>query len=178
MRYDEQAAIQFRIEGDSDGHMISPLLLIQFIENAFKHGLEENKSDCFLSITIQVRDGWLFYHSVNSVNLHKYETGGLGHDNVKKRLDILYAGQHELLIHSDKDVMKLMTQFVKSAFVTHFNTSSDYSLKFSFHSLNLFYLAFAVSNFYAGFPRTKPSCYEKVDRICDFLFLIVHCFAA
>jgi sensor histidine kinase YesM len=107
LRYDEQAAIQFHIEGDSDGHMISPLLLIQFIENAFKHGLEENKSDCFLSITIKVQDGWLIYHSLNSVSLHKYETGGLGHENVKKRLDILYAGQHELLIHSNQEVYEV-----------------------------------------------------------------------
>ena len=107
LRYDEQAAIQFHIEGDSNGYLISPLLLIQFIENAFKHGLEENKSDCFLSLNIQVRDGWLFYHSINSVNLHKYETGGLGHESVKKRLDLLYEGQHELLIRSEDNTYEV-----------------------------------------------------------------------
>ena len=98
LRYDDEAFINFNIKGEYNGYNISPLLLIQFIENAFKHGMEDNKPASFLSINIQVQNGCLHYHSVNSINNHQHIHGGVGLENVKKRLDILYAGQHDLVI--------------------------------------------------------------------------------
>lgn len=107
LRYDEEAAIQLTIGGKCDGHLISPLLLIQFIENAFKHGMEENKPASFLSINIQVENGWLFYHSLNSIKNHQRFHAGVGLENVKKRLDILYNGQHELAINKEMDMYEV-----------------------------------------------------------------------
>ena len=108
LRYDEAAAIKLTIGGDYNGYLISPLLLIQFIENAFKHGMEDNKPASYLSINIQVDKGWLHYHSLNSINNHQQNfNGGLGLENVKKRLDILYNGQHELAIKHASDTYEV-----------------------------------------------------------------------
>jgi|GEM_PF-3355190 len=103
LRYDDDARINFRINGDFNGFQISPLLLIQFIENAFKHGMEDNKPTSFLSIEIRILNGQLHYHSVNSIKNHKRMNGGVGLNNVKKRLDILYCDEHDLSIHQEQD---------------------------------------------------------------------------
>jgi hypothetical protein len=107
LRYDEQAAIGLKIEGDCNGYVISPLLLIQFIENAFKHGMEENKPRSFLSINIHIEEGWLHYNSINSIKNNQHFNGGLGLENVKKRLDILYTDQHELKIQEGIDTYEV-----------------------------------------------------------------------
>jgi hypothetical protein len=103
LRYDEGARIDVQITGESNGYQVSPLLLIQFVENAFKHGMEENKSGSFLFIRIAVQNGWLYYHSVNSISHQVYQQGGVGMENVRKRLDILYEGRYELNINSPGD---------------------------------------------------------------------------
>ena len=103
LRYDEATRIELVVSGESNGYQVSPLLLIQFVENAFKHGMEENKASSFLSIHINVANGWLLYHSVNSISQQDHQHGGVGLENVKKRLDILYAGRHELVINTSPD---------------------------------------------------------------------------
>jgi sensor histidine kinase YesM len=112
LRYDEATRIELVVSGESNGYQVSPLLLIQFVENAFKHGMEENKASSFLSIHINVAEGWLHYHSVNSISQQDHQHGGVGLENVKKRLDILYAGRHELVIDTsmDKYIVNLKLQ--------------------------------------------------------------------
>ncbi|HET6994224.1 MAG TPA: histidine kinase, partial [Chitinophagaceae bacterium] len=66
LRYDDAANIRLKITGDSDGKLISPLLLIQFIENAFKHGMEQYKRGSYLEVNIVIENGSLHYESVNS----------------------------------------------------------------------------------------------------------------
>lgn len=99
LRYDKEETIQLKLAGKTEEYEISPLLLIQFIENAFKHGMEEAKSGSFLHIEILLKDGWLYYSSVNSINNREYNKGGVGLENVRKRLEILYNGRHTLDIN-------------------------------------------------------------------------------
>jgi sensor histidine kinase YesM len=102
LRYDDSASIDLQITGNAEGKLISPLLLIQFIENAFKHGLEQYKNDSYLKIHIAIGNGYLKYESVNSVSDANASTsGGVGLANVKKRLEIIYPSKHQLHIHSD-----------------------------------------------------------------------------
>ncbi len=68
LRYDTEDTIQLVIGVDSENYEISPLLLIQFIENAFKHGMEDAKMGSFLHIDINMKDGWLHYNSENSIS--------------------------------------------------------------------------------------------------------------
>ncbi|MBL7742756.1 MAG: histidine kinase [Chitinophagaceae bacterium] len=103
LRYDDNVTIELKVDGAAAGKMISPLLLIQFIENAFKHGLEQYKGNSYLNIHIGIENGSLRYESVNSVNgSHASASGGVGLSNVKKRLEIIYPAKHELHIHSDE----------------------------------------------------------------------------
>lgn len=108
LRYDDSANIRLKISGNSEGKMISPLLLIQFVENAFKHGMEQYKRDSYLEVNIDVENGHLHYQSVNSINGSPGSTnGGVGLVNVRKRLEIIYPGKHELHIHSDNKEYKV-----------------------------------------------------------------------
>jgi len=108
LRYDDSANIRLKIFGNTEGKLISPLLLIQFIENAFKHGMEQYKRDSYLEVRIAIENGHLHYESVNSINGSPASTnGGVGLVNVKKRLEIIYPGKHQLSIHSDDKEYKV-----------------------------------------------------------------------
>ncbi|MBC7949017.1 MAG: histidine kinase [Chitinophagaceae bacterium] len=108
LRYDNSASITLEVTGEADGKQISPLLLIQFIENAFKHGLEQYKKNSYLRICIAIENGHLRYESVNSISDGTASTaGGVGLANVRKRLEIIYPAKHELHIDSDSGEYKL-----------------------------------------------------------------------
>lgn len=106
----EQIDISLNIKGDPTGKEIAPLLLINFIENAFKHGVKAGINNAFVKIDILVMDNMLALDMVNSkpeaqadqtkaVN----EAGGIGIQNVKRRLNILYPNKHKLRISESKN---------------------------------------------------------------------------
>ncbi len=98
LRYEENARISVEVSGRSDNRSISPMLLIQFVENGFKHGVEKEKSNSYLHINIHVQNGCLHYESVNSINGQNGKQGGVGLSNARKRLDLLYPGKHDLQV--------------------------------------------------------------------------------
>jgi sensor histidine kinase YesM len=77
--------------------LIAPLLLLPFLENAFKHGASEQLEKPWLSVEISL-DGDVFRcKMLNSKNNHEGVTaGGIGIRNVQKRLEYLYPSKHEL----------------------------------------------------------------------------------
>jgi sensor histidine kinase YesM len=80
---------------------IAPLLLISFIENAFKHSNHEDKQHGWVKISLTLDGDWLHLTCANSYvpwHTRKDNTGGVGLENVKKRLHLLYPGCHELKI--------------------------------------------------------------------------------
>lgn len=81
--------------------VIPPLLFISFIENAFKHGISY-RDKSFIEIKMKVNETEIEFHCRNSINTHREEaidTGsGIGLDNVRKRLALLYPNNHTLLI--------------------------------------------------------------------------------
>lgn len=101
LRYEDNANIRLNVSGEPGNRFISPLLLIQFIENAFKHGMEQHKADSYLHIDISMSNGTLHYQSVNSIRETPQHEGGVGLSNVRKRLEILYPGKHDLNIRAD-----------------------------------------------------------------------------
>ena len=102
MRYSERLELSFQFSGDIEGKMIAPLLLLTFIENAFKHGVENDKG--WITVDITVADKTLFLKVENSYTVKTNPfSGGLGLANVKKRLELLYPGAYELhLIQQDE----------------------------------------------------------------------------
>lgn len=82
--------------------MVAPLLFIPFVENAFKHSKIENLKDGFIKIQLRADHKNIVFQVVNSIpesNFTKDEVGGVGLENTKKRLQLLYPNkQHELSI--------------------------------------------------------------------------------
>lgn len=95
--------IIFTVEGDTDHQHIAPLLLITFVENSFKHGVN-NISEGFVKIHCKIQHNTLSFTITNSVspqihiaNLNK-KSGGIGLENAKRRLELLYPSRHALTI--------------------------------------------------------------------------------
>ncbi len=91
--------IKFDLKGQTEGKLIPPMLLITFIENAFKHG---SKSVEAPGIIININcEGSRFFFEITSFlseneNQSKDPQKGIGMQNVKRRLEITYPGKHEL----------------------------------------------------------------------------------
>ncbi len=98
-RYGNRIQMVINIEGDLKGIMISPLLLMPFLENAFKHGLSEQVGNPKLLVDISVKHGLLSCVISNSKNeFVNFSENGIGINNVKKRLALIYPNSHELTI--------------------------------------------------------------------------------
>jgi len=103
IRFANKAYIDFKIEGRVTNQKIVPLLLIAFIENAFKHGVTDNALSP-IRLLITVDDSHLHFYIQNKKhNNNKDSVGGIGLGNVKRRLDLLYPGKYNLEIRNEKD---------------------------------------------------------------------------
>ena len=101
LRSNESLEIQFEIKGDCFQVKIAPLIYLAFIENAFKHGAKEKSDDPYIHILFNLEDdGRVIFSIENRVDpFHRHHVeGGFGLSNVKKRLELLYPGRHELNI--------------------------------------------------------------------------------
>ncbi len=89
--------------GEVGNHEIAPLLLVSFVENAFKHGIVTDEANP-LKIQIKVANNELDFLVINKKNKQcKDKTGGIGLSNVKRRLDLLYAHHQSLVITETED---------------------------------------------------------------------------
>lgn len=103
IRFGENSYVNFEVEGIITNQQIVPLLLISFIENAFKHGVANDpKAPICLKITVD--DGHLQFYMHNRKHLHNRDaSGGIGLNNVKRRLKLLYPNQYHLNINDTVD---------------------------------------------------------------------------
>lgn len=98
IRYKDSAFVNLTIACDEHLQTIVPLILIPFVENAFKHGVINDPANP-VEIKICTEDGKLLFTVANKKSLqNKDETGGIGFHNVKRRLDLLYPGKYTLKI--------------------------------------------------------------------------------
>lgn len=102
---DEPPEINFRIEGDMKQCRVVPLILLPFVENAFKHGIDNNGQG-YINIDLTHDLGAIHFTVKNSYFPDRQasrEHSGIGLDNVRRRLEHLYPGKHELEISSTED---------------------------------------------------------------------------
>jgi len=103
-RYGNTIEISWNVEGDIRDNYISPLLMLPFLENAFKHGASEQIEKPWLGVDISVANNLLKFKITNSKNEYiPHSSNGIGINNVKKRLEFLYPGKHELKINDEGD---------------------------------------------------------------------------
>ena len=104
LRYAEnEAVVKFDYPADPVGVNVAPMLFIPFVENAFKHGVSIGKSS-EIAISIAVVNKQLTFTCANTIYTVKkmeQEKGGIGLENVKRRLDLLYPGKYKLLTKTD-----------------------------------------------------------------------------
>jgi hypothetical protein len=103
LRYKQGPVVDLKIEGETEACHIAPLLFIHLLENAYKHSPARlNPGD--LKVRVEVKGDILTFSVQNPVGkktTHNLdEPGGIGLPNVRKRLALLYPGQHTLEIHS------------------------------------------------------------------------------
>jgi hypothetical protein len=82
---------------------IAPMLLIPFVENAFKHSMVEDLEKGWIKIILLTTDEHLHFNVSNSVPERRFtkdSSGGIGLSNVQRQLELLYPGKHELRIES------------------------------------------------------------------------------
>jgi sensor histidine kinase YesM len=106
LRINSQKFIQFDIKGDVSDKMIAPMLLIPFVENAFKHG-SKKVSPPGIIIIIEIEKLLLKLNVSNFIKEKNDQTDndahGTGLDNVKQRLDMIYKDRYQLEISENKD---------------------------------------------------------------------------
>ncbi|PQJ69296.1 histidine kinase [Polaribacter butkevichii] len=106
MRFHDTLNVNFIKEKLNDSLQIPPMLLIPFVENSFKHGVI---IDGILKVDIQLKVDvdYLFFEIENSSKEKEDINGGIGLENIKKRLEMLYPKKHQLEIIDKKDVFKV-----------------------------------------------------------------------
>lgn len=109
IRYHNRYDILFEIAGNPEGKKVSPLLFIDFTENAFKHGIDKRFTDGFVHVKFDIRQDEVIFQCRNSIGNNEQEgiiqqNAGIGLANVKKRLAILYPQHHSLTIHRDGEI--------------------------------------------------------------------------
>jgi two-component system LytT family sensor kinase len=96
LRLSKKVTINYSVTGDMQEKRIAPLLLINFIENAFKHGISYSHASS-IEVSIVIFEETLTLTVINPIiESDRFAPGGLGLKNVSRRLELLYAGKHQL----------------------------------------------------------------------------------
>lgn len=105
MRHDEELLdLTCELPQRSNGYKIAPMLLIPFVENAFKHG--SNSKGYQITILLEIENGQLHFKTQNTLNQGigqspNGKVGGIGLKNVRRRLALMYPDKHKLDIKED-----------------------------------------------------------------------------
>jgi LytS/YehU family sensor histidine kinase len=107
IRYHKTVDITFNHSYESD-YQIAPLLLIIPLENAFKHGVERLTEDAYIHMNLKTEDSIVHFDIENNFGtIEANQNVGIGLDNLKQRLKLLYPNKHKIQIEVKEDVYKL-----------------------------------------------------------------------
>ena len=117
LRYNENLSIHFNVTGNTSKTEIAPLLILPLVENCFKHGISEQIDNSWIEISLDVRESLISLSAKNSKsnesqNDFKGYKEGIGLENVKRRLQLLYPGKHKLEIVSDDYIHSVKLELI------------------------------------------------------------------
>ncbi len=106
LRKDEQYKVEFTAAPDVKGFSIEPLLLVSFVENAFKHISHHSHATNYVKVQLSKQNGTLDFVVENSKEdaIAPEKNGGIGLQNVQRRLELLYPGRYDLSIQNGAEV--------------------------------------------------------------------------
>ena len=103
LRFPGQLFVDFTVTGEPADRRIAPLVLIPFVENAFKHGILDDPAQP-VRICLRVEPQEVVFQVENRINAGlKDATSGIGLPNLRRRLALQYPGRHQLSITADED---------------------------------------------------------------------------
>jgi hypothetical protein len=105
LRISDPSRLDFRIDGKPNGKRIAPLMLIPFVENAFKYGVNDEENWA-IRIVVAISDTHLIMDVRNNkvtVNVSEEYGASQGIENTRKRLDIQYPGDYDLSIEDTRE---------------------------------------------------------------------------
>ncbi len=127
-RYGEVIDISWNVEGDIKDRFIAPLMMLPFLENAFKHGTSEQVEKSWISVDISARQDALHLKIVNSKNEYApYNANGIGINNIKKRLELLYPGRYDLKMSDEGNFFVVSMQLKFADEVPSYLINPDFS---------------------------------------------------
>jgi len=109
LRLRQQDFVELNIYGNVNGKVIAPMLLIPFVENAFKHG-NKSTTNPGIRINLSSEPNRLLFEVTNYTRKNPGvldQTGGIGLHNIQRRLDLLYPEKHSLVITENQDIFNV-----------------------------------------------------------------------
>ena len=109
LKKDGELNIDFQVKGNPGGLLITPMLFIPFFENSFKHGNLEDLENGWMKGHLEVEKDELKFHMSNSYcpDQKAAEKGGVGLENIRERLALLFPEQHELQIQQNEHTYRV-----------------------------------------------------------------------
>ncbi|MDC6366851.1 MULTISPECIES: sensor histidine kinase [Flavobacteriaceae] len=110
LQIEDRGSVAFNIGTINSGYKIAPLILIVFIENAFKHSQAGQTDNIKITIDLHMKTNVLYFSCTNN---HKPTQGldtvaaGIGLKNVKKRLELLYLNNHDLVVRENQETYEV-----------------------------------------------------------------------
>jgi len=106
LRSEDKVSVQFVVHGETHTHKIEPFIFLDFVENAFKHNGAEIENRGWIKITFNINDTSIAFRIENSRNgtfKNLNESKGIGIQNIKQRLNLVYPQRHQLNIHENRE---------------------------------------------------------------------------
>ena len=124
LRYTDMVNVNLDVpDNNPENVVLAPLVFIPFVENAFKHGVAYDKAST-INIDIERKGERLVFHCCNTKNNVKHEYGGVGLNNVTKRLELIYGNDYTLDIDDEGDTYSV-TLDLPSRTPDDFNTQKE-----------------------------------------------------
>jgi LytS/YehU family sensor histidine kinase len=109
-RFQDTIQLNYKKDIPENTYLIAPLLLIPFVENAFKYGINPSEK-AVINIDLFIKENELFFEVVNrdySKDIVVPASTGIGIANTRKRLDLIYAGKYSLKIDKEGGMFKVL----------------------------------------------------------------------
>lgn len=110
LQIEDRGKINYSITGNTGGNFIAPMILIVFVENSFKHSTSSLSNNIIIDVEVKIENEKLslicsntYSQNTNTDNLSK----GIGLENVKSRLNLLYSDAHKLEIKQENNIYKV-----------------------------------------------------------------------
>jgi two-component system LytT family sensor kinase len=111
MQIEERGEVSFVAHDIQEGYRIAPLILIVFIENAFKHSTASQSENIVIESEVHLDQGGILRFSCKNSHQAQSNTDnlsrGIGLENVKKRLELLYPETHQLTIKEEAEMYEV-----------------------------------------------------------------------